>query len=337
MKIVHQQGGSKVAIVDVPTPNPGPGQVLVKTVASALCGSEMGVYRKDGLAAGNLGHEAVGVVAEIGEGVTGIKRSQRVGVSAIAGCGQCEECQNGRFTWCNDRQFIGNMHAEFILAPALACQPLPDDLPWDAAALVAADGLGVPYHTSTKLRHPDIQTIAVFGLGPIGLGTVLLQKFLGRTVFGIDHSPERLVLAERLGATVLAANDGTDVTQWLRERTAGRGPDVCLEAAGVPATVRGCFASVRTGGRVVFNGEQPALELSPSEDFIRRDITAFGSWYFHFCEFPEMLALYRKGLAVESLITHRFPLEDAAEAYRVMAEGKSGKVLLTQTLPTGKS
>ena len=108
----------------------------------------------------------------------------------------------------------------------------------------------------------------------------------------------------------------------------GRGADVCIEAAGRPETARQCFAAVRTAGTVVFNGEQPAIRLSPSEDFIRRDITALGSWYYHFSQFPAMLAHYRAGLAIERLITHRFPLEEAAEAYHLMAAGQTGKVLL---------
>jgi len=332
MKIVHQQGGSKIAIVEIPQPHPGRGEVVVKTMVSALCGSEMGLYRKDGLASGNVGHEAVGMVTEVGEGVDSVTCGDRVGVSAIAGCGTCEECHHGRFTWCPDRTFTGNMHAEYILTPARACQKLPNDVSWEVGALIAADGMGVPYHTSTKLRHLDVRTMAVLGLGPIGLGTILLHTFLGRTVLGVDRFPERLALAKKLGATVLAADEGVDVPAWLKTQTGGRGPDVCFEAAGVPATVHTCFNSVRKGGTVVLNGEQQApVGLSPSEDFIRRDITAVGSWYYHFCEFPEILNLYRKGLAVESIITHRFPLSDAAEAFRIMAEGKSGKVLLIQT------
>ena len=325
MKIVHQQGSSKIAVVDVPQPQPGPGEVLVKIIVSALCGSEMGTYRKDGLSYGNVGHEAAGIVEELGSGVTDLRCGQRVGLSAIVGCGQCGECQHGRYTWCDQRNFIGNMHAEYIAVPAMACQHIPDDVPWDVATLIACDGLGVPYHTSTKLRHLDAKTIAVFGLGPVGLATILLQKYLGKTVVGVDRSHVRLDLAKKMGATVIAADEGVDVPAAIRDLTGGRGADICIEAAGVPATVRACFASVRKGGTVVFNGEQPAVELSPSEDFIRRDITALGSWYYHFCEFPEMLALYRKGLDVGSLVTHRLPITAAPEAYRIMAEGKSGQ------------
>ena len=92
-------------------------------------------------------------------------------------------------------------------------------------------------------------------------------------------------------------------------------------------TAKQCFAAVRTGGHVIFNGEQPAVELSPSNDFIRRDITATGSWFFHFSEFAEMVALWRTGVPVEKLITHTMPLEQIGDAYRVM-EGESGKVLI---------
>jgi threonine dehydrogenase-like Zn-dependent dehydrogenase len=111
--------------------------------------------------------------------------------------------------------------------------------------------------------------------------------------------------------------------------TRGKGADLCIEAAGRPETAKQCFAAVRIAGTVVFNGEQPAMPLSPSEDFIRRDITAVGSWYYHFNEYPAMLDLYRQGLPIGNLITHHFPLAQADEAFRLMAAGLTGKVLLT--------
>lgn len=327
MKRLHQQGSRQIAVEEVPVPVPGPGEVLVKTAISALCGSEMGTYRNGGRA-GNLGHEAAGVVEALGDGVATLQAGQRVGVSAIAGCGECDECHAGRYTWCDRLRFFCDMHAEYFVIPALACHRLPDDVPWDTGVLITGDGLGVPYHTSTRLRSPEIGTVAVFGLGPIGLGEVLVQIGQGRRVLGVDRSPERLALAEKMGAEVVAASEGVDVPARVRALTGGKGADACIEAAGVPATVRACFASVRRGGIVVFNGEQPALELSPSDDFIRRDITAFGSWFYHFNEYPAMLALAREGLPVASLITHRFPIEQGAEAFRVMDAGISGKVAL---------
>lgn len=333
MKIVNQAGNAQIVLEERPRPEPGPGEVLIRTAVSAVCGSEMSGYRKAGYPTGNMGHEGAGTVVELGPGVETLEIGQRVGVSAIAGCGRCAYCRKGQYTWCPDYKFYDNMHAEYFVIPALACHSLPDDVPWDVGVLITGDGLGVPYHTSTKIQDNDIRSVAVFGLGPVGLGNVMLQTYLGRQVIGIDRSPVRLELARKLGAVhTIPADEGTDVVSAVRALTDGCGADVCIEAAGVPATAKQCFAAVRTAGCVVFNGEQPAVELSPSEDFIRRDITAIGSWFYHFREYAEMLALYRQGLPVRSLITHRFPLEQAANAFRVM-EGQSGKVLLEYPQP----
>jgi threonine dehydrogenase-like Zn-dependent dehydrogenase len=220
------------------------------------------------------------------------------------------------------------MHAQRAVIPAHGCHPLPDDVPWDIAVLLSGDGLGVPYHTATKVQDPAARTVAVFGVGPIGLGNALMQCWLGREVIAIDVAPARLGLARAVGAahTVDAARE--NVVERVRELSGGRGADVCIEAAGRPETLRQCFEAVRKGGQILINGEQPKLELSPSEDFVRRDITATGAWFYHFAEFPRMLELYRQGLPVGRLVTHRYPLEQADEAFREFAAGRTGKVLL---------
>jgi threonine dehydrogenase-like Zn-dependent dehydrogenase len=328
MKIVHLKGNSQVVIETSPTPVPGPGEVLIKTAISALCGSEMSTYRTDGCPTGNPGHEAAGIVVALGEGTKVLREGARVGVSAISGCGHCDYCANGQFTWCNELKFHPNMHAEYFVIPESACHVIPDDVPWGPGVLITGDGLGVPYHTSTKIQGEGIHTVAVFGLGPIGLGNVLVQSYLGRRVIGIDRSPDRLALAKKMGASdVIAADKVEDVVAEIRALTGGRGSDVAIEAAGIPVTAKQCFQAVRKGGVVVFNGEQPSVELSPSEDFIRRDITAIGSWFYHFNEYPAMLDLYRKGCPVGSLITHHYSLDQAPEAYQAMAEAKTGKVV----------
>ncbi len=328
MRIVSLAGKGCIEVAEAPDPVPGPGEVVVQTVVSAICGSELKGYRSGETRSGNNGHEAAGTVIRLGPGVRSLAMGQRVGLSAIVGCGICDQCQAGRYTWCANHRFIGNMHAEQICIPAHSCQPLPDDVPWEAGVLLSGDGLGVPYHTSTRLRDPAIRTIAIFGVGPIGLGNLLVQRFLGRQVLAVDVSPTRLELAEELGAAHVIDANSSDPVARIRELTAGRGADVCLEAVGRPETLKQCFAAVATGGLVVMNGEQPGVELSPSTDFIRRDITAFGSWYYHFGEFGQMLALYRQGLAVEKLITHHFPLAEADSAFREFAAGRTGKVLL---------
>ena len=328
MRTLKLQGNGIVDIVDQPEPVPGPGEAVIETAVSAICGSELHSYRGDGSQQGNSGHEAVGTVVRIGEGVSALGIGQRVGVSAIAGCGRCSFCAKGQYTWCPERRFYGSMHAERFLASARACYPLPDDVSWETGVLIAGDGLGVPYHTSTKIASPDIRTVAVFGVGPIGLGHVLLQSHLGRTVIAVDIVPERLVMAKQLGASEAVNAKECDPVQRIRMLSNGSGADVCIEAAGRPQTALACFDAVRTAGTVVFNGEQGALAISPSDQFIRRDITAVGAWFYHYSEIDQMLELYRSGLRVADLISHRYPFEEAGAAFERFSSAQSAKVLL---------
>jgi threonine dehydrogenase-like Zn-dependent dehydrogenase len=328
VKILRLEGDGVAGIVEAADPVPGPGEVVIETAVSAICGSEMHAYRGAGMETGNAGHEAVGTVAALGEGVTGLRLRQRVGASAIAGCGSCPYCEKGQYTWCPEFRFYGSMHAERFLVAANACYPLPDDVSWEAGVLLTGDGLGVPYHTSRKIASHQVETVAVFGVGPIGLGNVLLQSYLGRRVIAVDLAPERLRLAKTLGAADVVDGGAGNAAEQVRALTGGVGAEVCIEAAGVPATALACFAAVRTAGTVVFNGEQGEVSLSPSRDFIRRDVTAVGSWFYHFSEIGPMIDLYRDGLPVLDLISHHFPYTQAAEGYALFASRQTGKVVL---------
>jgi threonine dehydrogenase-like Zn-dependent dehydrogenase len=327
MKIARYSGDGNIQVVEGPDPIPGPGEVVVKTAVSAICGSELHAYR-GAAQAGNGGHEAAGTIAALGEGVSGLTLGQRVGVSCITGCGKCAYCARGQYTYCPEVKFYGNMHAERFIASAIACHPLPDDLSWEAGVLLSGDGLGVPYHSYVKIASPEIKTVAVSGVGPIGLGNVMLQAHLGRRVIAVDLSPYRLELAKKLGASDIVDASEEDVPTRLRALTGGAGPDVCIEASGQPESALACFMAVRTAGMVLFNGEQGPLPISPSDQFIRRDIAAVGSWFYHFSEFPQMLNLYRNGLRLLDLISHRFPLKDADAAFKQFSSRQSGKVLL---------
>lgn len=337
MRKVALAGGGVVKIVEVDVPTPQPDEVLIRTAVSAVCGSELGAYRGSGhnMGQGNPGHEAAGEVVAVGsavldEGGAGPRPGDRVGISGVVGCGACEQCSAGRYTWCTNFRGSADVHAEYFTHPARGCHVLPDDVDWDVGALVTGDGLGVPFHTTTRLAERPYDTVAVFGLGPIGLATVLVQSFLGRRVVGIDISEPRLRLAEKMGAVATIRPDAdADLPAAVCSALGGVAPEVCVEAAGSPVTAHGCFATVRTGGRVVFNGEQGPVPLSPSDEFIRRDVSAHGSWFYHFSEYPAMLGLVQDGLDLAQLVTHRVRLADAAEGYLAMADGRSGKVLIT--------
>jgi threonine dehydrogenase-like Zn-dependent dehydrogenase len=210
----------------------------------------------------------------------------------------------------------------------LACHVLPDDLSWEIGVLLTGDGFGVPFHTSTKFRSDDVRNVAIFGAGPIGLGSVIMQTYLKRRVIIVDFSAERLAIAKQLGADVCINAGADDPIAGIRAATDGLGADVCIEATGKPEPAKSCFAAAKTGGQVIFNGEQGKVELSISEDFIRRDMTATGSWFYHFGEYERMLALYRQGLPVASLVSDVMPFRTASDAFRKFADGRSAKVLL---------
>jgi len=327
MNSVRFAGQGKIEIVDVPRPVPGPGEALVKTVVSAICGSELGCYRNAGMA-GNGGHEAAGIIAELGDGVFNLAIGDRVGVSAISGCGHCEYCEKQQYTWCNNKAFHGNMHAEYFLAAANGCHILSPDIDWNTGVLISGDGMGVPYHTSTKIIAPDARVVAVFGAGPIGLGNTMLERYLGRKVIVVDISETRLKFAERFGAVLTLNPTKCNAVEEIKKYTSGKGADFCIEAAGIKATALNCFDAVKTGGQVIFNGEQGEVPFSISDHFIRRDITATGSWFYHFSEYRNMLEMYRHGFKVQDLISDEFPFEKSDEAYALFAAGESAKVIL---------
>ncbi len=320
-------GAATSRVIEAAPPQPGPGEVLIETARSAICGSEMKTYRGAGMAGGNGGHEAVGLIIELGDGVADSWRGRRVGVSAVVGCGDCDECGRGRFTWCKSASSRSRMHAERFVVAARCCSPLPDDLPWDEATLLTGDGMGVPWHTAKKIDRADIETIVVMGLGPIGLGNVLMQAHLGRRVIGVDIIDYRVDFARALGAEVSLKADET-LVERIMDLTQGEGADVVIDCAGQRASVANSFQTVRRGGIVVFNGESMDEMLAPSRDFNRREIWAVGCWYYFMSEAPEMFALWRNGLDVARMISHRFPLAEGPAAFQLFDEGQTGKVLL---------
>lgn len=327
MKLLEMTGGATSRVIEAEPPRPGPGDVLIETARSAICGSEMKTYRGAGMSGGNTGHEAVGTIVELGDGVASLQIGGRVGVSAVVGCGDCDECERGRYTWCKQAGSRSRMHAEQFVVAARCCSPLPDDLPWDEATLLTGDGMGVPWHTAKKIDRANVETIVVMGLGPIGLGNVLLQAHLGRRVIGVDIIDYRVDFAKKLGADVSLKADETLVEQ-IMALTGGEGADVVIDCAGKRASVANSFLAVRRGGIVVFNGESMEEMLAPSRDFNRREIWAVGCWYYFMREVSEMFQLWRQGLDVARMISHRFPLDDAPEAFALFDQGQTGKVLL---------
>lgn len=329
MKSLRFMGNSKIDVVDVPMPELKPDQVLLKVKVSALCGSEMGGFYSPNASAGNGGHEFAGEIVDA-NGNSGLHEGDRVGVSVVVGCGECVYCKTGRETFCENLGGIGNAHAEYVAAAARNCLKIPDNIDWDTGVLIAGDAMGVPYHMSRRVGVQGADTVAVFGLGPIGLGFVSLWSFLGARVIGVDMSEYRRDLAVKLGAWKTVEAGKKNTIDKLRKLTNGEGPDTCLECTGKPDPVMNAFEAVRKGGKIGLVGEQGQACFNPSRDLIHKDATVYGGWYFRLHEFPGMVDLVNRGLKAKKVVTHRFPLADAQKGYDLMAKQKCGKVLFVQ-------
>lgn len=327
MLSVKLLGHERVDVRQFPDPEPRPDRVLIRVMASGICGSEMGSYRGASEHPSNGGHEVVGVVVDAGA-ATRVTAGDHVGVHAVWGCGDCRWCDVGQYTYCPDLRHSGGAHAEMLSAPERVCLRLPKDVPWDDGVLVTGDGMGVPYRVSQRLGTVGGEFVCVTGAGPVGLGNVIVQSYLGAEVIAIDVNPYRLELAKACGAAHTIDARADDPVAAVRDITSGIGADKCIEAAGKPETFRMALDVVRKAGVVMAVGEQSRVELNPSRDLIHSDATVMGSLYYHYSDYPAMLDLYRRGLPIGDMITHHFPLIEAAEAFRLFAEGRAGKVIL---------
>lgn len=320
-------GQSRVAVEEYPDPQPGEGEVLIQIQASGLCGSELHGYRAEQGQPFNGGHEAMGVIVEA-RNTRYLKAGDRVGLHAVWGCGHCRWCASGRYTYCDERRGTPGTHAELLAAPEHVLLELGDDIPNDVGVLLSGDGLGVPYHVNTRLNTRGGEVVCVIGVGPIGLGNVLLQSFLGAEVIAVDLNDYRLRLAMELGAKHTVHSGEADPVEAVREITSGVLADKCVECVGRPETLQLSLRLVGKAGTVMAVGEQGDVPVNISEGLIRRDLSLLGSWFFHYREFHPMADLYRRGLRVEKLVTHRFPLGQAGTAFEEFAAGRTGKVLL---------
>ena len=329
MRSLQLLGDARAEIRDVPDPEPPQGGVVVALRASAICGSELEAYRASEIPPdlSNLGHEAVGVVVDASRSRRW-RVGDRVGVHAVWGCGNCAECAAGRYTYCVRRTVQVGAHAELMAAPDHVLLPLPDDADFAVGTLLTGDTLGVPYHANARLRVSEAQFLAVVGCGPIGLASILFHAYRGARVIAFDPRAERRSLAEGAGAEAAIDPRAEDPAAAVRARTRGRLADVSIEASGTSAGVALALSLVGPGRPVALCGEARAVTLDVSRDLLRQDRAVFGSWYYHYAEYPEMLAIWRGGLQLRELITDRFPFVEAPDALAAFASGATGKVVL---------
>jgi len=334
MRGVRIVDAGQVQTCDWPDPVPEGDEVVVRLEAAPICGSDLhGLYNKPGGVAHIPGHEGAGVVVAV-DRPGRFKEGDRVCTLAFNTCGECDLCRSGYVACCRQMKCVygfgeNGMHAEYVRIAAAALLPLPEAVSFEQGCLVI-DPVGTPYHAHKRIGTDATHTVGVFGLGPMGLGAAVIAAFLGAHVIGIDPIALRRGLAEKLGAAETIDPAAGDVVAQVRELTGGRGLDRALECSGTSAALHAALDLTRPLGHVAIIGENAEAVVRPSDHFNRKEIFLSGSCCFPLGEYGDILHLYARGLGATDMITHRFGLDQAAEAYRTFAEGNTGKVIFAR-------
>jgi len=322
---------------DVPIPSPGKNEVLIKILRTAICGTDVHIYNWDEWAQQTIpvpmpiGHEFVGIVAEVGNNVQGFKPGDLVSGEGHLVCGLCRNCLAGRRHLCMNTSGVGvnrqGAYAEYLSIPVTNVWFCDPSISLDI--LACFDPLGNAVHTALSF---DIlgEDVLITGAGPIGCMAAAIARHAGaRHVVVTDINPYRLRLAERAGATRavdVSKENLTDVQQELKMK---EGFDVAMEMSGSPAALNGILENMCHGAKIAMLGIMPGNTPIDWNTVVFNGLTIkgiygremFETWY-------KMTSMLQTGLDISKIITHRFHYTDYAEAFAVMRSGDSGKVIL---------
>lgn len=332
MRGVVFTGDRQLELREFVAPVPGPNQALIKIKASGLCGSDLGPYRSSNPPDAIMGHEPCGTVAVVGPGVAGVEVGARVMAHHCEGCEDCDYCAQGYRQHCvnGGRTYGGGAngsHADYLLVRAGTLVRLPDELSFEEGAILAC-GTGTAFVALKRLGVTEREALAVYGQGPVGLSATLLAKYMGARVIAVDISPERLDLARSLGADAVVNASEQDPIEVIQELTQGRGCEVAIDCTGQAEARVQTVRSVRPFGRACFVGEGGSVTLDVTNDIIHRQLTLYGSWTFPASGLAEGARFaVERGIPLDKLITRRFRLEEADDAYRQFDAGAAGKLV----------
>ncbi len=341
MRGAYLPGNSTVDLREVPVPDVGHGEVLLRMKASTICGSDIRCIYHEHLGKGPegyqgfiAGHEPAGQIVRTGPGCRRFNEGDRVIVYHISGCGVCNDCRRGYMISCTSERYRraygwqrdGGM-ADYLLAEEKDLLHLPDELSFADGAQVAC-GFGTVYEGLQKIGICGDHDVLITGLGPVGLATAALCRKLGaQRIIGTDVVPERLGLATQLGLCDVVLPAGPGNVEQVRDLTGGRGVERAIDCSANDAARTVAIRATRKWGRIVFLGEGGGVTFSPSPDIIHDQKTIYGSWVTSTWLMDELVErLVRWNLHPADLITHRFALEDVSRAYELMSSGRCGKV-----------
>lgn len=322
---------------DVPKPECGPNDVLIKVRKTGICGTDIHIYNWDEWSQRtiktpmHIGHEFMGEVAAIGSEVTGFKVGQRVSGEGHITCGNCRNCRAGKRHLCRNTIGLGvnrpGCFAEFVALPAFNVFPVPDAISDEIASFF--DPLGNAVHTALSFDLVG-EDVLITGAGPIGVMAAAICRHVGaRHVVLTDVNEYRLSLGKKLGATRTVNVAQEDLKKVMGELGMTEGFDVALEMSGNAAAFKQLLSTMNHGGRVAILGIPPS-EVSIDWNMVifkglmlkgvyGREM--FETWY-------KMRSMLQSGLDISAAVTHRYSANDFKEAFEVMRTGQSGKVVL---------
>jgi len=347
MKALVLTANKRLEVMDHPTPVAGPGELLVAVEACGICGSD--VHGFDGSSGRRIppiimGHEAAGVVAETGSGVTRFRRGDRITFDSTIYCGECRFCRSGDVNLCDRREVLGvscgeyrrnGAFAEFVVVPERIAFRLPDSMPFADAALL--EPAAVALHAVALSPSEKRDTALVIGAGMIGLLTMQAARSAGfERVFIADIDASRLAIAKTLGATDILHASESGLVQRIEEITGGLGVDVVFEAVGRDETVSAAIDAVRKGGTVLLIGNiTPTVKL-PLQKVVSRQIRLQGT-AASAGEYPQAIESMARGtIRVAPLISAVAPLASGAHWFERLYAGEPGlmKVVLAPGGPS---
>ena len=324
----------------VPLPEIGPTDVLIKIRKTAICGTDVHIYSWDDWSQKTIpvpmtiGHEYVGEIVEVGEEVEDFEPGDRVSGEGHIVCGHCRNCRAGREHLCRKTVGVGvnrpGAFAEYLAIPAHNAYKLPADLPDDIAAIL--DPFGNAAHTALSFDLVG-EDVLITGAGPIGIMAGAIAKKIGaRHIVITDINPYRLELARKLGIHHAVNAAESDLASVMDELGMLEGFDVGLEMSGSPRALGDMLKVMMHGGKVALLGIPPAEASLDLTQVVFKGLTLkgiygremFETWY-------KMIALIQEGLDLSPILTHHFPVDRYREGFEVMVSGESGKVVLDWT------
>jgi len=335
MKAVQWIAPREVVIQDTPKPEPGPREALIRIESVGVCGSDIHYYVEGAIGAQQveppftLGHEFAGIVEAVGPEADASLVGKRVAVEPGKPCEVCEWCLRGQYNVCPNMIFPGNPPhhgalSEFYTVPARFCFPVPDSMPADEAAMM--EPLAVALHTAELCHLQAGMSVAILGLGPIGLLTAQVLRFSGAgRIIGADLLDYRVHISKDHGVDEAFNANALDTVETVREWTKGRGVDVVIDATNASSALPNALHIAKPAGRVVHVGisgkEMDSIPVGPAR---RKELTL--QWVRRFKHnYPAAIDLVARGkLDIRKVMTHSFSFEQSKDAFELVTEYADG-------------